>query len=128
MPDLTWENTEAFLAGFADADDPTRQAVHDKDFEKKLNDELLKLAEKDEAMAGGNCPLAREGRLADKVNRLQDVLVDCVALARDARPKNGFTFSRPQINDAWADGFHMAAIEISDAIQKRINEAEEGES
>lgn len=53
---------------------------------------------------------------ANKENaRLREALTNASSLARAAEPVNGWG-TRTVINDAWADGFRTACVEISDAL------------
>lgn len=47
--------------------------------------------------------------------RLREALTNASSLARAAEPVNGWG-TRTLINDAWADGFRTACVEISDAL------------
>lgn len=55
----------------------------------------------------------------NKKDLLRIAITNCAVLARAAEPSNGWG-TRSTINDAWADGFRMAAVEISDSILKLV--------
>ena len=60
----------------------------------------------------------------NEVERLRAVVARCSAVARAAEPKSGWG-TRSLINDAWADGFRTAAVQISDLMRKAAEAGEQ---
>ena len=64
-----------------------------------------------------------ELEMLDEIEQLQAIVAKLPNMARGAEPKHGWG-TRTVINDAWADGFRTAAVEISDAIREAAEAAE----